>query len=167
MRGWIRPKTSANNCGPFLASVSHTAKPWHLGKVPERAILCLRSGQQDWVNLLVFHNGASAGILVHKLQPFISIHSQLAFTFAKLHQGLVYLAVQRLLTFLLTPFTLTVQYFDAGHGSSMEKHKVKVQELVSEYQRFEGDTGCTEVQGKLAFYSSFLTLPLCYNGKVS
>jgi hypothetical protein len=42
----------------------------------------------------------------------------------------------------------------------MEKHKVKVQELVSEYQRFEGDTGCTEVQGKLAFLSSYLNFIL-------
>ncbi|GAQ80456.1 Mitochondrial or choloroplast ribosomal protein S15 precursor [Klebsormidium nitens] len=38
------------------------------------------------------------------------------------------------------------RYFDAGHGSSIEKHKLKKSELVTEFQRFEGDTGCTEVQ---------------------
>lgn len=51
--------------------------------------------------------------------------------------------------FGLTKSALCLQYFDAGHGSSMEKHKVKREELVKDFQRFEGDTGCTEVQGTL------------------
>jgi hypothetical protein len=152
MRGWMRQKTSLTSRIRF-ASLAQTAKLWHLGKVLGKSHFMPSLGATRPGNLLVFTTALRLAFTCTTSQPFVSIHSQLAFTSAKLLQRFAYLAVQRLHTSLLTASTLTVQYFDAGHGSSMEKHKVKVQELVSEYQRFEGDTGCTEVQGKLAFLS--------------